>query len=52
MDGKGQYHSYWQGSRETGLYCYGPSFTEMKAAIESFVKTYPLCQKARIEQIA
>jgi len=52
MDGKGKYHSYWQGSQETGLYCYGPSFADMKAAIEPFVRSYPLCRTARIEQIA
>ena len=52
MGDKGQYRGYWQGERETGVYCYGPSYSEMKAAIQPFVQSYPLCQGARIEQIA
>ncbi|QHQ34227.1 hypothetical protein GO499_02985 [Algicella marina] len=46
------FRGHWQGSRETALYFYGPSFAEMRAAIEGFVAEYPLCQRARIEQIA
>jgi hypothetical protein len=52
MDGNGYYRGNWQGSAETALYFYGTSFDAMKAAIETFVADYPLCQKARIEQIA
>jgi hypothetical protein len=37
---------------ETALYLYDASFEEMKNAITAFVNTYPLCQGARIEQIA
>lgn len=48
----GRFYSHWQGSRETALYFYGPSFNGMKAAIEAFVAAYPLCEKSRIEQIA
>lgn len=48
----GSFRGYWEGSRETALYFYGDSFTEMKAAIEPFVSSYALCQKARFEQIA
>jgi len=48
----GAFRGYWQGSRETALYCYGPSFTTMKAALEPFLASYPLCERARIEQIA
>ncbi|MEL7547306.1 MAG: hypothetical protein AAGJ84_11680 [Pseudomonadota bacterium] len=48
----GDFRGYWEGSRETALYFYGRSFEEMKAAIAAFTEAYPLCQKARIEQIA
>jgi hypothetical protein len=44
--------SFWQGERETALYLYGRSFAEMSDAIAPFMATYPLCQKARIEQVA
>lgn len=52
MSGKGGYRSYWQGSQETALYFYGPSFAQMKAAVQSLLASYPLCQGARVEQIA
>jgi hypothetical protein len=52
MAGRGAFRSYWRGRRETGLYFYGPSFAEMKAAIEPFAATYALCRQSRIEQIA
>lgn len=52
MGDKGAYRGYWQGERETGVYCYGPSYNEMKTAIEPFLNSYPLCQESRVEQIA
>ena len=52
MGDKGAYRGYWQGSRETGVYCYGSSFSAMKSAIEPFLGSYPLCAGARVEQIA
>lgn len=52
MGDKGVYRGYWQGARETGVYCYGPSYSKMKAAIEPFLNSYPLCCGARVEQIA
>jgi hypothetical protein len=52
MGDGGKMLSYWQGSRDTGLYFYGPSFAKMKAAVEPFLASYPLCQKCRTEQIA
>ncbi len=48
----GRLHSYWEGPRETALYAYGGSFSEMKAALSEFLASYPLCQQARIVQIA
>ena len=48
----GDFRGYWQGSEETALYCYGPSFEEMKAAIAPLLDAYPLCEGARVEQIA
>ncbi len=52
MGDDGKFRGNWHGSRETGLYCYGPSFNAMRVAIEPFVASYPLCARARIEQIA
>lgn len=48
----GQVYSYWEGPTETALYMYGPSFETMKALLAEFISSYPLCQRARIEQIA
>jgi hypothetical protein len=48
----GQVHSHWQGPTETALYMYGPSFDTMKRRLADFLDTYPLCQRARIVQIA
>lgn len=52
IDGIGGFQGYWEGSTETGLYFYGTSFTEMQARSAAFIASYPLCQKARIVQIA
>jgi hypothetical protein len=52
MGEKGRFMSDWEGARESVLYCYGPSFAAMRAAIEPLLSGYPLCQKARVEQIA
>ena len=48
----GEVQRYWQGNIETALYFYGLSFEKMKGDIEEFIRTYPLCQGARITQIA
>ena len=48
----GSLHSYWEGPWETALYFYGESFTTMAERIRDVVKTEPLCQNARIVQIA
>jgi hypothetical protein len=52
LEGEGMLHSYWEGPEETALYLYGPSFEKMRALISDFVDTYPLCQNARVVQIA
>ncbi|MEM8770077.1 MAG: hypothetical protein AAGD92_00375 [Pseudomonadota bacterium] len=52
MGEAGAFRGFWQGSRETGVYCYGPSYAAMKEAIEPFLASYPLCAGARVEQIA
>ena len=52
MGEKGDFRGYWEGSKEVALYCYGPSFAAMRDAIAPFLNEYPLCQGARIEQIA
>jgi len=43
---------YWEGETTTGLYFYGQSYEKMKGEITHFINTYPLCQGARIAQIA
>jgi hypothetical protein len=48
----GKVHSHWQGPTETALYIYGPSFETMKRRLASFLSSYPLCQRARVVQIA
>lgn len=41
-----------QGPTETAFYLYGKSAAEMKSRISTFVASYPLCRKCRIERIA
>jgi hypothetical protein len=48
----GSVHSYWEGPTETALYLYGTSFNLMKDAITEFLNSYPLCERARVVQIA
>lgn len=48
----GRYCSYWDGPSETALYIYGPSAEAMRELILPLIETYPLCEGARIEQIA
>ncbi len=48
----GRIHSYWEGPKETALYIYGPSYETMVERIWSFLGSYPLCEKARLEKIA
>lgn len=52
LDPVGHIHSFWEGAAETGLYMYGHSFQEMKERLAGFMESYPLCQKARMSQIA
>ena len=48
----GKYCSYWDGPTETALYIYGPSADAMRELILPLIETYPLCEGARVEQIA
>ncbi|MEG0192419.1 MAG: hypothetical protein RR831_03655 [Stenotrophomonas sp.] len=52
IEGLGEICSWWQGPSETALYMYGQSFEAMRDAIAEFVDSYPLCQNARVVQIA
>lgn len=52
MGENGKMKGHWEGERDTALYCYGPSFETMREAIGPLLSSYPLCQKARIVQIA
>lgn len=52
LGSEGAIHGAWQGPTETALYVYGRSFEAMKNRLKSFLSSYPLCQKARVVQIA
>jgi len=52
LEGIGAMHSYWEGPAETALYAYGSSYESMRDAIAAFVQSYPLCERARVVQIA
>ena len=52
LEGIGRVHSYWEGPTETALYMYGTSYEAMKNALSDFLGSYPLCDKARVVQIA
>ncbi|MDB5305869.1 MAG: hypothetical protein JWO38_71 [Gemmataceae bacterium] len=49
---RGSIQGYWQGPTETALYLYGYSVDEMRGLIDACVAAYPLCQRARLVQIA
>lgn len=52
IKGIGMINSHWQGQTETALYIYGKNFIEIYNAISPLIDSYPLCQKARVEQLA
>ncbi len=52
LSGISAFDAFWEGSTETALYAYGKSFAKIKAIIEPYVASHPLCQMARIVQIA
>jgi hypothetical protein len=52
LEGVSSFDDFWEGSTETALYAYGPSYEHMKAIIMPYVAQHPLCQLARIERIA
>lgn len=52
IEGIGHMYSYLEHGEFTALYFYGTSFLTMKENMNSFVSSYPLCQKCHIEQIA
>ena len=52
LSGLGAFRGYWEGEQETALFCYGASCDGMKAALKPFLEEYPLCEGARVEQIA
>jgi hypothetical protein len=49
---EGRLLSMWHGPTETALYVYGRSFQTMNERLDGFLKSYPLCQKCRVVQIA
>ncbi len=52
LGARGKVMSHHDGATETSLYMYGGAFAEMRAAIAPVLATYPLCERARVEQIA
>ena len=49
---QGKIHSTWGGPTETAFYLFGKSCAEMRKRLSAFMASYPLCQKARLVQIA
>ena len=49
---RGDIQGHWQGPTETALYLYGYSAEEMRGLIAGHLANYPLCERARVEQIA
>jgi hypothetical protein len=52
LESEGAMRGYWQGPTETALYCYGNSAAKMRELIAPFMAAYPLCQRARVVDIA
>jgi len=52
LSGEGSLLGHWEGSHETALYFYGRSFEVMRAKTASYLEGEPLCDKARVVQIA
>lgn len=52
LEGVGRVHSHWMGPTETVLYIYGSDFRVMHDRLRSFLDSYPLCRKCRVEKIA
>lgn len=52
LEDQGHVYSHWKGPAETAVYIYGPSFAEMSKRLEPFLRSHPLCDRCRIEQIA
>lgn len=49
---EGRVFSYWEGPTETAFYLYGRSFSTMLERVSELLRTYPLCSKCRVVQIA
>lgn len=52
LDGCGKIYSFWNGPVETVLYAYGPEVWSKRDRLSPLLTSYPLCEKARLEQIA
>lgn len=52
LEHTGAFRGYWEGRHETALYFYGKNFVKMRAAIQGYLDTAPLCSKARVVRIA
>ncbi|HEY3452658.1 MAG TPA: hypothetical protein VGK67_40310 [Myxococcales bacterium] len=48
MKGKGEIRGSWPGPEETSFYLYGANADRLFASIEKVLRTYPLCQNARV----
>jgi len=48
----GRILSFWQTSTETAFYIFGDSFTGMKAQLDPFLASYPLCANCRVVRLA
>ena len=52
IEGHGEMQGHWRGNTETALYFYGEDASRMIELMQDFLKTYPLCEGARVVTIA
>jgi hypothetical protein len=48
----GRIFSFWQSPMETAFYIFGDSFAGMKAQLDPFLDSYPLCANCRVVRLA
>jgi hypothetical protein len=51
LGGEGEIRGHWQGPTETALYIYGKAKATMRELLTDYMRSYPLCQGARIVDI-
>jgi hypothetical protein len=52
LGSEGDMQSYWEGSRETALYLYGPSAIRIRELVSDVLARFPLAQSCRVVTLA